>query len=575
MVITHETQASAGGNSTAALTLQDVLIAVEGNEGLSATRRRDLRSAVTRVASLAGQDPGGIPLDLPALRDKLSAVNPVSVGLTTKSFSNVKSDFLAAVKVSELIPIRRSSRRPLNADWTRMMSHFSSQRPRVGLSRLVHYASDRGIAPQQVDTAVIKSCIDELRSGSLRRNPNNVHRMLSQIWNEAARQPELGLQTVTVPSFRRPPQRIEWMLLPAEFRKDVDEYFTWCAGTDSFATDARPCVLRPRTITLRRNLIHTAVTALVESGVEPAAINLMADLVLPENFKRILRGRNQATGGRKNGFNGDIAKALVQIAREWVKVDAPTLAELRRLNGKVPTPLSGLTDKNKKFLRQFDDPAVLRRLFDLPNKLWAEVKRDKKANRLTLSKAQAALAIAILSYVPIRLQNLSALTFDVHLFMRDGARATSSLELPTNEVKNKREMAFDIPTDVAKMIIEYRDRIAPKVMGHRPARLFVNIDGTPKGQDAVADLITRYLHKRAGIVLTPHQFRHLSAKVLLDAEPGSFETVRQLLGHASLNTTVAAYAGIDTRRAARHHHHLIQQTLAAEKPTRRRRKRAS
>ena len=31
-------------------------------------------------------------------------------------------------------------------------------------------------------------------------------------------------------------------------------------------------------------------------------------------------------------------------------------------------------------------------------------------------------------------------------------------------------------------------------------------------------------------MLTPHQFRHLSAKILLDAEPGSFETVRQLLG---------------------------------------------
>ena len=32
---------------------------------------------------------------------------------------------------------------------------------------------------------------------------------------------------------------------------------------------------------------------------------------------------------------------------------------------------------------------------------------------------------------------------------------------------------------------------------------------------------------------------------MLDAQPGNFETVRQLLGHKSLRTTVGAYAGIE------------------------------
>src|SRR5271163_502668 len=116
------------------------------------------------------------------------------------------------------------------------------------------------------------------------------------------------------------------------------------------------------------------------------------------------------------------------------------------------------------------------------------------------------------------------------------------------------------------MIIEYRNRFAPKVIGHRPERLFVNVDGSPKGQQSVAWLITTHLRKRAGIVLTAHQFRHLAAKVVLDAEPGGFETLRQLLTHANLNTTVGAYAGIDSRRAGRHHQHLVEEALAVEKP---------
>jgi integrase len=228
-------------------------------------------------------------------------------------------------------------------------------------------------------------------------------------------------------------------------------------------------------------------------------------------------------------------------------------------------PKPGLTSKNKASLRQFDDLAALQRLIDLPIRLWAEVKREAIPNFRTLAKAQAALGVAILTYMPLRPGNLTALSFGVHLFMGEGPRATSTLEVPAGEVKNDMELAFDIPPQIAKMLVEYRDRIAPKVIGRRPERVFVNVDGTPKSQSTVAWLIKTYLERRAGIVLTPHQFRHLSAKVLLDAEPGSFETARQLLGHKSLKTTVGAYAGIDSRRAARHHQRLIEETYAAQK----------
>src|ERR1019366_8474426 len=110
---------------------------------------------------------------------------------------------------------------------------------------------------------------------------------------------------------------------------------------------------------------------------------------------------------------------------------------------------------------------------------------------------------------------------------------------------------------------------------HRSERLFVNVNRAPKTQWTVAWLIRTYLRKRAGIVLSSHQFRHLAARVVLDAEPGSFETVRQFLGHKSLRTTVGAYAGVDSRRAARHHQRLVEEALAAEKPMHRPKKLAS
>jgi len=306
---------------------------------------------------------------------------------------------------------------------------------------------------------------------------------------------------------------------------------------------------------------------LVESGVKVEAIGSLAHLVTPENFKRILRRRYEGAGGEEKIFNHDLAAALMRIAREWVKPDAACLAELRRLAARLPrSPRGGLTKKNRGSLRQFDDPSVLQRLSDLPGRLWNEVKRDKRHDNHTLCKAQAALAVAILPYMPIRLTNLVSLTFDVHLFMREGARAISTLEIPAEEVKNRRALAFDIPPHVAKMLIEYRNTIAPKIIGRRPDKVFVNTDGSQKAPQTVALLIRKVLRKRAGIELTPHQFRHLAARILLDAEPGNFETICQTLGHASRSTTTTAYTGIDTVRAARHYHRILEQTLASAPP---------
>jgi len=72
--------------------------------------------------------------------------------------------------------------------------------------------------------------------------------------------------------------------------------------------------------------------------------------------------------------------------------------------------------------------------------------------------------------------------------------------------------------------------------------------------------------------LTPHQFRHLAAKIYLDPNPGGFELVRQLLGHKNSKTTIGAYAGINTKRAGRAHAQLLMKIREQEFAPARRRK---
>jgi hypothetical protein len=565
----NERTTPAASRVRAPLHLSDVLIALDHREGLSATRSRDLRSAVRRISALMGDNPACIPLNLPAISAKLATTSPPSVGMSAKRFSNVRSDFIAAVKESGLRSFSHAAKIPLSTEWRRFMAVLPTKRARYGLSRLSRYASARGIAPAKVDHAAIEGFISTVSNETLHRKPNALHRSVSLIWNEVAHQSRLDLQRVDVPSFRRSVRRTERGQLAKSFRKDEDNFVKWCGGSDVFAKNARPRPLARQTINLRRNQIHAAVTALVESGIEPGAITSLAVLVSNENFKRIMRQRYEMVGRRENVFNHDLGVALLQIAREWVHVKPAVFSELKRLLNMVPKPTPALTPKNKAALRQFDDPAVLRCLYGFSDRLWAEVKRDDKPNGQTLVKAQVAIGVAILCYMPIRLQNLAALAFDQHLFLKQGPGAISSLELSATEVKNKTELAFDIPTHLAKMLIDYRNRIAPKVSGRRPDHLFVKVDGTRKNQWAVAWAIRKYLKRRAGIVLSPHQFRHLSAKVILDREPGNFETPRQLLGHKSVQTTAAIYAGISTRRAARHHQQLVEEALAVPVATRR------
>jgi integrase len=112
------------------------------------------------------------------------------------------------------------------------------------------------------------------------------------------------------------------------------------------------------------------------------------------------------------------------------------------------------------------------------------------------------------------------------------------------------------------------------VTGKRPDAVFVTWTGEPRTQSAITVAIEKAVLRNLGIKLTPHQFRHLAAKIRLDADPGAFDLVRQLLGHKNITTTNNFYSGIDTLRAGRAHADLIMK-LKESGMRRRRRRRTS
>ena len=132
-------------------TLATVLAALEQPGGLSTTRLRDLRSAVKRVAVLLGNEPAGVPLDIGAIGAKLGTISPVAASMTAKRFANIRSDFLAAVKASGLMPVKIEVKKTLSPAWAELFKRLSGRRAHIGLSRLARYASARGIEPADIN----------------------------------------------------------------------------------------------------------------------------------------------------------------------------------------------------------------------------------------------------------------------------------------------------------------------------------------------------------------------------------------------------------------------------------------
>jgi integrase len=167
------------------------------------------------------------------------------------------------------------------------------------------------------------------------------------------------------------------------------------------------------------------------------------------------------------------------------------------------------------------------------------------------------LAIDILLIAPMRMKNLAALKFDEHIQWPQGQGREAVLLVSSDETKNKIPLEFELPITLSDRLFDYRNKIAPAVIGHRPAVLFLTWKGKQRTQATIALAIVKAVLKYVGVAMTPHQFRHLAAKIILDENPGAFELVRELMGHKNMQTTTNFYAGIDTLRAGRAHSQLI------------------
>lgn len=171
--------------------------------------------------------------------------------------------------------------------------------------------------------------------------------------------------------------------------------------------------------------------------------------------------------------------------------------------------------------------------------------RDRQAG----VRAQIALALGLLLHIPLRMENLIDLCFDEHITHPGGNRGPMLLAVSAGDTKNTEPLEFTMPETLQRMLGLYRQHfwVAPSLSERQ--WLFTTAIRRHKAQSTLAQQIAQTVKKRTGLTITPHQFRHLAGKIIRRYQSGNLETVRRLLGHKNLRTTVQFYAEFDTRAA--------------------------
>jgi integrase len=223
----------------------------------------------------------------------------------------------------------------------------------------------------------------------------------------------------------------------------------------------------------------------------------------------------------------------------------------------------GLTPKNLKLIRQVLTEGVWNEVVSLPNVLMQQARLDKDHAPIKAAvTAQLAAAIAILTFAPVRLSNLVSIELGQNLIKPGGLQTPYWLVFPHYDVKNRVDLNFKFDQPLTDLIDEYIHEFRPALLrGANATWLFPGEAGHPKHRLQFSKQITVRIQKAIGLRLTVHQFRHAAAAIYLKHRPGDYETVRRLLGHRDIQTTIRFYCGLETMQATEEFGKLIRKQI--------------
>ena len=536
------------------ISLAELQKRIMANDGLAYPRKREMSSAANTVGAWFGLPLDMIPASATFLRDKFEHVHPAHVNVSKRRVQNVRSLVMSAFRAEGLSDKLAPYMCAMAPEWSRLWDIIEGQvYYRTELSRIFRYCSKQGILPSGISDAVLSDYLTALEAETLVKNPRTRHQSVCRVWNKCASEyRDMGWPqiTVTVPKYDERLYSLPWEDIPEAIRSDLDAYLNHLKGDDPFNTQVKP--FRPRSIEAITGHFQRYLSALHHQGVKLDQYTSLRELVSTDMFTLGMRWFWDRNGGATSKHIGEIAWAVRCYVVKYLGADEETCAFFKSAIGRLRVSNLGLSDKNQAAMAQFDDQRVVEAYVALPLRLWdkalnarknAPSSRKSKEAQLMI---QTAVAIEILIFAPIRIGNLQHLRLDEHITWQ-GKRM--HIHIPKGQVKNDQTLNFLLPETASKRIKTYIMEWRRLFTDMANPYLFPGRKMNPKDDTSLRRQIQKAIWNETGIKLTPHQFRHAAAKILLDAKPGYYEVVRKVLGHKNLSTTYSHYAGAETQAA--------------------------
>jgi integrase len=510
-------------------------------------KRQELASAIRTAARALGRSPANIPADARLLASRLKDVAPAAIGISRGRWNNVRSLLRTSLALIQPISPGRN-RNDLLPEWLALSNKLDSRSDKIALSRVLRFCSARGIGPN----TVTKETFDDYHlhlDHSLLKRPEQTFALTVRAWRRAeiaiAGWPQID---VSIPDRRRH-WVSGWDRFPVSLRRDCQAWCDRLAGRDVLE-DAPFRPVRPSTLAHREWQIRAFASALVRMDRDPATLTSLRDLVEIDAFKSGLRFFLDREGGAPTTAIADLASSLKAVARHHVRVEPHHLDQIGSIIRRLAPGRRGLTETNRMRLRPFDDRQNIVALLTLPNELMRQARRHRNLQRGAV-RAQMAVAIEILLMAPVRMSNLATLDIERNL-VRPGQSRALHIVISAEEVKNREPLEYPLPLESVDLLERYIQEFRPHLTSRDNTALFPGIAGGPKNQAFFGDQISRTVRAHTGLRVHPHLFRHIAAKLFLDANPGAYEVVRRVLAHRSIDTTTSFYTGLETPAAVRH-----------------------
>jgi len=162
-------------------TLGDVLELVE-RANLAPWQLRDLKSAITRIAEMAGVVPTKVDADATVLRVTLAAIRPAAHGVTPKTWANLLSRFRAALRLAGVIDPMGQGSAMQEPAWAPLLQAIADdKRLSCGLASFSNWCAAQAVAPQQVDDVVVQRFHSWLENRTLWPRPRDVVRRVPRL----------------------------------------------------------------------------------------------------------------------------------------------------------------------------------------------------------------------------------------------------------------------------------------------------------------------------------------------------------------------------------------------------------